>query len=372
MSNHQQQRSTVDTETDRPGAQLVPPPRGRGRIGNAAMQERLGLQGQAPIQVAQAGGRTRAPAAPRETAEQRQRREFGESWDRQRREPVAADENLWRRMTADEITRYDAEVQEGRRTPAAAGTAGHVATVGQDRYVWERPDPQALPQRGDLTGPNRDRFFAQAFPGSRTETVTTRDRRGRETQTERQREFVTSLRADGTTATLNANDQGMVELPTSGYGFTTHNRNDVRINGQAQPDQWGSAANVARTMNTLADYRTMFPGSTISVGDLSDDRGGSPLLYDNNPHRRHGSHYGGSQVDTQYPSGTGSTNRSPTGAEDRFRLNSLVRLGEQRGMDNYYMGTGLNGRMVLDEDTSAGYNAEHNDHLHMGRGTGRQ
>lgn len=340
------------------------------RLGNAELQARMNQQQGADMMLAQVQG-TRRPQArqPVETAEQRQRREFGAAYDRQLDQPVAADQSYWQQMSADEWEAFDRARQEGTQQNPAAGQEGHVETVGTSHYRYGRPSADALPNRRALVGNNAN-FYAHAFAGSRTEQVTTKDKRGRATTTERQRPTLTTLNADGTSASHDANDSGMVELPTSGYGFATHNRNDVQLNGRQMPDQMGSPDSVARSMNVAADYRTMFPGSQVSFGDLSDDKGGSPLLYSGNPNRRHGSHYGGSQADLQYPSGTGSTNGAASQGDNLFRTNALTRLAENRGMNNFYMATNLEGRMVMSPDSAVGYNSGHDDHLHMGRGNG--
>lgn len=340
------------------------------RLGNAEVQARMNQQQGGDMMVAQVqAGRRPQARQPVETAEQRQRREFGASYDRQLDQPIAADQSYWQQMSGEEWEAFARAQQEGSQVNPAAGQEGHVATVGTSHYRYGRPKAEALPNRRALVG-NNSNFYAHAFAGSRTEQVTTKDRQGRPTTSDRQRPTLTSLNADGTSSTQDANDTGMVQLPTAGYGFTTHNRNDVRLNGKQMPDQMGSPDAVARSMNVAADYRTMFPGSQFSFGDLSDDKGGSPLLYSGNPNRRHGSHYGGSQVDLQYPSGTGSTNGAASQGDNLFRTNALTRLAEERGMNNFYMANSLEGRMVMSPDSSVGYNAGHNDHLHMGRGNG--
>ena len=107
---------------------------------------------------------------------------------------------------------------------------------------------------------------------------------------------VTVLNADGTTSTLNQNDHGMVELPSSGFGFSTYNRNDVQIKDteQRQKDQWGDPSSIANFINIANDYHTLRPDQTIEYGDVATDDNKSPLLYNNNPNVRHGSHGQGS------------------------------------------------------------------------------
>ena len=182
---------------------------------------------------------------------------------------------------------------------------------------------------------------------------------------------VTVLNTDGTASVQSANAHGMTELPQSGHGFTTHNRNDVRVNGVRQPDQWGSSESVARTMNIMSDYATLFPNSSLSIGDLSTDTGNSPRLF-NNRATRHASHYDGTQVDLRYPDGIGSANRASREEDDLFRQNSLMRTAEDWGMNNFHASPRLDGRLFPSAESSVHYSRPHANHLHMGRGTGRR
>jgi hypothetical protein len=166
-----------------------------------------------------------------------------------------------------------------------------------------------------------------------------------------------------------ANAHGMAELPTRGLGFETHNRNDVRVGKARQKDQWGTPESVARIINTMADYGTLFPGAAVSVGDMSTDAGESPRLYSNRS-SRHKSHYNGTQVDLRYPDGDGSKNRSTTTGESLFRTQALLGVAEDWGMDRAYAATGLRRKLFPAEGTDVHFDKGHNDHLHLGAGKG--
>ena len=335
--------------------------------GNAARQDQ--------VRAAQTNG-----AAGTQSQRQTPLQQFNTAFDQQRGQAADPNQRRWAALTEAHGQEYAAWLEAKKaepNTPLPAGLRGLVtpgATQGQDGYVQragnrhyqyglQGDEGDSARTRSDLIG-DSDQFYSRAF----VESKTTKDAKtGKETTTPQ----VRVLKPDGTVGLMDANKDGMVELPASGFGFGTHNRNDVNLpNGRPQGDQWGRPESIARTMNTMADYATLFPGSSLSIGDLSDPAGSSPLLNTGST-TRHGSHYHGSQADLQYPSANSSSATTPTSGDDLFRMRSLMRLGEGRGFDNYYAGTGLNGKLFPGTDTSVGYNRDHNDHLHMGAGRGR-
>jgi hypothetical protein len=301
-----------------------------------------------------AGQRTpQAPAAP-QTPEQQWRARYLQEQER----VIDPTVSRWKRLSTEEAAAL--QLVPAAERPAA-GQSGYAATVNGVtwQYGAHAVDPQDPLRAKDMMGGNPEQVHSRAF-------VTRRGGEGEDADAQ----DVTILNRDGTVSTQRSNAHGMAELPESGFGFTTHNRNDVRVNGKRQPDQWGSPQSVARTMNIMADYRTMFPNSTLSIGDMSDDTGNSPLLYDNRS-ARHATHYSGSQVDMQYAHGEGSRAQRPTSADDLFRQRSFLRIAENWGMDYFHMAPGMNtSDMFLTEGADDHYNSGHSDHLHMGRGRG--
>lgn len=281
---------------------------------------------------------------------------FEQRYLAQRSQEVDPSEERWKRLSEEEIAALASVPEEERPGP---GEAGYHTAIGEDTWQWDAhaQDPETPLRRGDLMGGDADQVFSRAFSTANPDYEDRTD--------------VTVLNADGTSSVLSANEHGMVELPESGFGFTTHNRDDVRVNGQPQPDQWGSAASVTRTMNTMSDYRTMFPGSTLSIGDLSTDTGNSPRLYSNRA-TRHATHYDGTQVDLQYPHGTGSTNWASTEDGDLFRHRSLVRTAEDWGFDNFHASRRLRNDLFETPEADMHHSRPHDNHLHMGQGNGRR
>jgi hypothetical protein len=264
----------------------------------------------------------------------------------------------WRELSAAEI----AARAQNPTPPVPAGQRGHTAVVNGKTYLYDvqAHDASKPTKSKDLMGGDASQFYSRAMV-----TSTPNSKAGQPPVA-----GLSVLNADGTVGSQTANKDGMVELPSTGFGYETHNRNDVRSGGKPQPDQWGTPDAVGRTMNIAADYRTMYPNSNLSIGDLSTDTGNSPLL-ETGRSARHGSHYSGSQADLSYVGAAGPTNVAPTRGADLDRQRSMVRVAENWGMNNFYAGTGLRDKLYVGPDTTVGYNAGHNDHLHMGRGTGR-
>lgn len=293
------------------------------------------------------------------------RQQWEQQYTNQRNEPIDATIPRWRQLTEAE---RDAHLLTDPATRNTAGTNGYVHPLGDQywKYDVHANDPADPTTRGDLMGGQADSFYSRAF-------VT--QRQGQNGQPAPQRNNrpindVTVLNRDGTVSDLASNENGMVELPESGFGYRTHNRDDVTIRGVPQGDQWGSPASVARNINIAADYRTLFPNSSYSIGDMSSPEGGSPLLYDNNQNARHATHFNGSQTDLQYIDGTGSTNRASTEADDLFRQRSMVRIAENWGMDYFHASPTLQNQLFFSPGSDVHYNQGHADHLHMGAGRG--
>lgn len=326
-----------------------PPQRQMPARGNQARQQQLQQQAQA------------------EAARQTARQQFDTRYTEQRNQQVDATIPRWRQLSEAE---RDAHLATDPRTRAGAGTNGYVHNLNGQYWSYDvhANDPADPTTRGDLMGGNASSFYSRAFvtqrPGQNGQPA---PRRNNQPIND-----VTVLNRDGTVSTLQSNDHGMVELPENGFGYRTHNRDDVTINGRQQPDQWGSPASIARNINIAADYRTMFPNSSYSIGDMSTDTGNSPLLYDNNPHRRHGTHYNGSQTDLQYINGEGSTNRASTADDNLFRQRSMIRLAENWGMDYFHVSPTLQNQLFFSPGSDVHYNQGHADHLHMGAGRGTQ
>lgn len=285
------------------------------------------------------------------------RDKFDNQFAAQGNRTIDPNEARWRQLSPDEAAPYLATPDEFRSQP---GELGYHTTLGGQTWLWGKhaQDPKNPLRARDMMGPNAKQVFSRAIPTANPKDPKKQD--------------VTVLNANGTTSVLGANKHGMTELPTTGYGFTTHHRNDVKVKGHAQPDQWGTAAGVARTMNMMADYRTMFPGSSIAIGDLSTDTGNSPLVQTGS-NKRHSTHYQGSQVDMQYPQGKGSTNAGPKTADDLFRTRSLVRIAEQNGMNRFYTDPALHQKgLYTAPGTSEKGESHHRDHIHIGQGSGRR
>lgn len=346
MSQHQRQtsQSSAPTRSLRPEAR----PQAFGGQGNAFLAQ----------QVAQAQASDLAPAQvpiprprpERLTPEQR----FHNRFDAQASREIDPSEPRWKRMSEGQAEQLAAVPEEER---PGSGTLGYSTTINGETWQWDaHAEHPATPLRASQLMGDGNQAFSRAFETANPDHEDRTD--------------VTVLNPDGTTSVLGANADGMVELPTEGHGFRTHNRNDVRVNGQAQPDQWGSAESVARTMNIMSDYATMFEGSSLSIGDLSTDTGNSPRLFTGRT-TRHASHYDGTQVDLQYPDGTGSTNRMRDEGDNLFRMNSLLKISEGHGMDNFHAATNLRGDLFPSDPDHVHHSRPHNNHLHMGRGTGR-
>jgi hypothetical protein len=228
---------------------------------------------------------------------------------------------------------------------------GQTAFGGGNTYAFDFLDDSV--DADQLVGADSTQFLSRSFPyDSDSDGVF---------------DGVRNLSASGNVDELVANGSGMVELDPAGRGFTTHNRDDVFENGSPQPDQCGKPEHIAALMNTMGDYATKNPGSTISIGDVSTDTGDSPLLNTGST-ARHQSHYDGSQVDMQYPLGTGSAAAPPVLDADKERTQGLMDSGRDWGMDRFFYSPDLAGDLTFDEDATTGTNNAHHNHIHMGDG----
>jgi hypothetical protein len=259
--------------------------------------------------------------------------------------PLCAGPKSWQRATED---------QEASFAATECGL-GQSTTAGGDRYLYDFLDPQTGPD--ELIGPDSAQFLSRTFPHDEDQDGT--------------HDGVRTLEDDGSVTELLTNASGMVELSPMGRGFTTHNRNDVDVDGVPLQDQCGAPSHVAAVMNTMADYETQYPGSEVSLGDLSTCTGDSPLLFTDRT-VRHETHFDGSQVDLQYPQGEASTNVAPTSGPDIGRTQTLVDGAQDWGMDHIYGAPSLRDDLEFDAGTSSGFNKGHANHLHMGTGTGRR
>ena len=293
------------------------------------------------------GGRAKAPTA-KELWQQR--------YLAQKNQAVDPTIPRWRQLTDEEAAAAALLPEEER---PGAGQNGYTAAVNghQWRYDVQANDPQRPTTRADLMGGSASQFYSRAFVGPNGDHP--------------DREDVTILNRDGTTTVQQGIEHGMAELPASGFGYTTHNRNDVVRSGRPQPDQWGTPANIARDINIMADYRTLFPNSTVSIGDLSTDTGDSPLLY-NRGSQRHATHYHGSQTDLQYVAGQESSATPSTSDDNLFRQRSFVRTAENWGMDYFHVSPTFKDQLFFSPGSDVHYNHGHDDHLHMGVGDGGQ
>ncbi len=303
---------------------------------------------------AQARLRQQVPQAPNARGPQRltPQQQFQQQYLQQKNRPLDADrQNMarWRELSADEIARMNPQDPTMQPQP---GQHGYTTTVGGRTYRYDRvtEDPANPTLTSDLMGPQASQFFSRAF-------VTQRPRQDPNNPRERQFNDVTILNSDGTVGTQRQNEHGMVELPTSGFGYSTYNRNDVRLpNGQRQQDQWGTPEAVAGLINIANDYRTLLPNQTVEYGDLATQDNQSPLL-DTGRTARHATHGQGDQVDLRYPS-------------NMFQTNSLIRTSENWGVNNFYYDPGMQGDAFFSGTSRATPERHHADHLHMGWGRG--
>ena len=313
------------------------------QVGNQEMIERMRQQQRAP-QAPQRG-----PAqAPRQTPQQ----QFQQQYTDRRNEALSEDRRnmpRWRQLTPEQIA---ALPQYADGQAPTAGQRGYTTSINGATYQYDvvPEDPQRATTNGDLMGPQASQFMSRAF-------VTDRPRQNPNNPQERQFQDVMSLNQDGTTSTLRQNEHGMVELPTSGFGFSTYNRNDVRLtNGQPQQDQWGTPQMIAAMMNIGHDYRMMNPNQNIEYGDIATNDNQSPLL-DTGRTARHATHGAGTQTDLRYP-------------DTAFQRNTLVRTSENWGMNNFYYNPDWQNSTFFSDSSRATPEGHHRDHLHMGIGRG--
>lgn len=307
-----------------------------------------------------ADGAHKAPAPKPPTARER----FDHAYDDLRNRNLnEAEQNAarWHELSATELA---AMAPADPKTAPKAGELGYTTAVNGHTYRYDqvKEDPNKATQAKDLLGPGSSQFHSRAF-------VTDRPKQDPNNPKEHAYHDVTVLNANGTTSTLAQNDSGQVELPTSGFGFSTYNRNDVFLPGgkQRQKDQWGTPDAVAKIINIANDYGTLQagqndaagtlqPGRTIQYGDIATDDSKSPLI-DTGRTRRHASHGTGDQVDIRYPSTT-------------FDTNTFIRTGESWGANNFYYSPSLAGQAFFGSNTHSASNEEHRNHLHMGFGLG--
>ncbi len=291
------------------------------------------------------------PLSPRE--------KFQQQYDEKKNRQLTAEEQnraRWRELSPSEVLAMaGAGVgQDPNAVTPNAGEMGYTTTVNGHTFRYDRvqEDPNKPTRISDLMGRPASQFNSRAF-------VTDRPKKDPADTKEHAYQDVTVLNADGTTSTLNQNDHGMVELPSSGFGFSTYNRNDVQIKDteQRQKDQWGDPSSIANFINIANDYHTLRPDQTIEYGDVATDDNKSPLLYNNNPNVRHGSHGQGNQVDLRYPS-------------DDFGTNALIRSAEDWGVNNFYYNPAKSGKYFFSDKSTNTPDADHDDHLHMGFGRG--
>ena len=304
--------------------------------------------------------RAAAPGARPQTARER----FDKSYEDLRNRELNQDERnaaRWRELSGAEIA---GTAPIDLKTVPKPGELGYTTTVNGHMYRYEQvqEDPKHATQAKDLLGPAASQFHSRAF-------VTDRAKKDPKDPKEHTYHDVTVLNPNGTTSTLSQNDSGQVELPTSGFGFSTYNRNDVFLPGgkTRQKDQWGTPEAVSKIINIANDYGTLQagqndangtlqPGRTIQYGDIATDDSKSPLI-DTGKTRRHASHGTGDQVDIRYPSTT-------------FDTNTFIRTGENWGANNFYYNPDLAGQAFFGANTHSAANAEHRNHLHMGFGLG--
>lgn len=319
-----------------------------GDIGNAARVAQL-----AGVGATAEAGAVAKKKTPRE--------QFQDQYLAEKNRPLEqARQNMprWREMSQEEaLTRQ--MVQAGlsalpligdMMTAPKPGERGYSTTVNGKSYLYDlvKEDPEHPTQTKDLMGPQSSQFFSRAF-------VTERPKKDPKDKKEKTYNDVTVLNSDGTTSTLAENDSGRVELPTSGFGYSTYNRDDVKLpNGKPQHDQWGTPKTVAGLINVANDYRTLLPNQTVEYGDIGTDDGKSPLL-DTGSTSRHATHGGGTQADLRYP-------------DTMFNTNSLIRTSENWGINNFYYSPDMQNTAFFGENSRATPERHHRDHLHMGFG----
>jgi hypothetical protein len=277
---------------------------------------------------------------------------FNQQYDEQAARALDEDRRdlgRWRQLTAEEQL---AAAGQDPETAVQAGQLGYTTRVNGQMYRYDQiqEDPNAPTLTSALMGPEASQFFSRAF-------VTDRPREDPNNADERAYQDVMVLNSDGTTSTISQNDHGMVELPESGFGYSTYNRNDVNLpSGEEQKDQWGTPSTVANLINIANDYRTLLPNQTIEYGDLATEDNQSPLL-DTGRTRRHATHGQGDQVDLRYP-------------DTMFNTNSYIRTAENWGANNFYYSPGMVNTAFFGDDSRAITEASHRDHLHLGFGRG--
>lgn len=232
------------------------------------------------------------------------------------------------------------------------GEQGYTTSVNGRtfRYDEVKEDPAKPTRIADLMGPQAHQFQSRGF-------VTPRATDPAQGGAQKTYQDVTVLNADGTVSVLPQNEDGMVELPESGYGFGTHHRNDVILKNGAQKDQWGTPEMIANLINIGHDVHTLDPSQTVTYGDIATDDNKSPVKDAADPNDRHKSHGQGNQVDLRY-------------LNSDFANNALIRSAEQWGMNNFRYSPGKRGKYFFDENSTTGANEEHRNHLHMGMGPG--
>lgn len=292
-----------------------------------------------------------APLSPRD--------KFQQQYDQTKGSPLTTDAQArarWRELSPMEVMAMTGtEVgQDPKPVAPKAGEFGYTTTVNGRTYRYDqvKEDPNKPTSVADLMGPQSSQFNSRAF-------VTERAKQNPNNSEERAHRDVLVLNNDGTTSTLSQNDHDMVELPSSGFGYSTYNRNDVKFKGrdEHQKDQWGDPESIAKFINIANDYHTLRPDQNIEYGDIATDDNMSPLLYDNNSKTRHASHGQGNQVDLRYP-------------KDDFGTNSLIRSAEDWGVNNFYFNPAKQNKYFFGNDSNATPDADHADHLHMGFGQG--
>jgi RHS repeat-associated protein len=200
---------------------------------------------------------------------------------------------------------------------------------------------------------------------------------------------------------LFANEYGMVEMPSSGFSYIAYNRNDgkypsnmtVSYNGYSKLynkgdviyDGFGTPENIAQLINLAGKYKSIYSNDMLRIGDLSDEMGNSPLFYDGykGTWRRHATHFNGTQADLRYLSIGGSTS-SPSswrrghrsiylgdGTGNLLRLQRFVNIANSLGFDHIHIGSSIpsDGRPIGE---GLHFNGGHDDHIHLGIGTGKK
>ncbi|MCX6180622.1 MAG: hypothetical protein NT150_01665 [Bacteroidetes bacterium] len=283
----------------------------------------------------------------------------------------------WRPATQDEITSYNANGNS-----VGQGTEGYVQkiddayytfvseayysyhgstiteTVFTNNYEYYEQNYYYALSKGVVDYPTKISFETKAFAANDIGLAPTTGADA----------GVIILNMDGTVTGLYANEYGMVEMPLSGNGFTTYNRNDEKYQfdmtitynghtknykkGEAITDGFGTPSNIAKLINLAADFSQFHQGTVLSIGDLSDEMGNSPLFFDyrKNVYRRHASHYNGTQADF----------RNLVKASD---VQDLITVANNLGFNHIHMGTKYNGNI---KGVGLHFNHGHDDHLHIG------